>query len=99
MAYEKLTLLLDNYHNELKAIIAKKKMCIPHEQNILFYNEVRYITPVKLVIKNDQLGQLLEEFQQQYNSWQVPKQIKVQDDLLRIIQELATNLLDNYCTY
>ncbi|CAG8702619.1 7553_t:CDS:1, partial [Racocetra fulgida] len=50
--------------------------------------------PHQNLAEDNQIKPLLEEFHRKYESWLVPQQAKAREKILRIIQELTTQLLD-----
>ncbi|CAG8738152.1 44580_t:CDS:1, partial [Gigaspora margarita] len=59
----------------------------------------RSILPQQDLTEDNQLEQLLEKFNQQYNAWTVSQQTKAQDKLSKMIEEQPTNILDSTIAY
>ncbi|CAG8631377.1 4188_t:CDS:2 [Cetraspora pellucida] len=137
IVYEKISLLLENQHHEIKAMIAKDKTCIAHAQNISFYNKLiikilafslrkiyeQYLKALQATfanllepctnqslnlnnihhhwwIKDNQLLlqrqnrindhsllQLLQDFNQQYDTWSASQQTAAYHKLSELIKE------------
>ncbi|CAG8718170.1 4817_t:CDS:2, partial [Racocetra persica] len=63
LVHERISLILENQYNEIKAMVAKDKTQVSHEQNILFYAElITKISSYALKKEHEQFDKVLHAF-------------------------------------